>query len=100
MQYIIDFTNNTVTAGKNILKAESDHELLSYVIPEYFGHVDFVALEKIYLQNKISGLDIWLSVQDYMRANGLKTRKSVYDRIKQNKLLVQKINGFTFVKDK
>jgi len=89
-----------VTAGKNILKAESDHELLSYVIPEYFQHIDFIQLEKIYLQNKISGLDVWLSVEDYLHANGLKTRKSVYDRIRHNKLLTQKINGFTFVKDK
>jgi len=100
MEVLINFDKKIIKIRNNIIRAESTAELISYIIPDDFNHKDFVDLEKNFLQNKISGLDVWLSITDYMRNNELKTRKSVYDRIKKGTLLSKKVSGFTYVKDK
>jgi len=74
------------------------HEKIAKTIPAEFVHKDFEVLELLHQQGKLPA-GKWYPIQEYMRKSNLKTRRSVYQRIKSGELEIIKMGKYTFVKE-
>lgn len=73
-------------------------EVVSALLPDGLIHKDFERIESVYMQERFSD-GSWLSVKDYMRLNNIKSRNSVYLKIRCGELQTDKIGKYTYVKD-